>query len=188
MIAPAPKGPVTTASWYGAHILHDEEVQYTTYHPVINYFSERLGYQAGISINDLTRTEQASGLTTVVRPGAHTADSTITASDIMDFALFAKGLATLQANNAPPAENGAYVALMHPFVYWDFVQDDQVQNAFREAAEAEGVNPYRNGYMGQIGNCKLYVSSRALVTADAGSGSVDIYSTFMFGSLTAVAA
>lgn len=185
-VTPQPHTPAEirvrgTIDWYGAYILHDDRLEYTAYHPVIQHFTDILGYQCGASINDLTRTQQAAGLTNIVWPGSNTADSTVAAGEVMTFSLFARALANLMGNNAKPAEGQSYVAIMHPFVYFDFIQDDQVQNAFREAAQADGVNPYRTGFVGEIAGCKIYVTSRALVTADAGAGNVDIYTTMFFG-------
>lgn len=185
-VTPAPlnvaeRTRVATVNWYGAYVAHSDELEYTAYHPIITAFVDQLGYQCGASINDLTRTYHAANFTTVIRPNGYSADSSITASDVMDFPLFSRAITTLSNNEGQGVEGENYACLMHPHQYHDFIQDDQVRESLREAAVADGVDPYATGFRGTLLNTNIYVSSRALVTANVGSGAtVDVYTAFFF--------
>jgi N4-gp56 family major capsid protein len=183
-ITPAPHTPDMTrvrmtADWYGAYIAHSDRLQYTAYDPIISEFSELLGEQCGRSIDILTRTQMVSGFTTVVRPGTYTADSDITSTDVMTYALLVKAMATLAGNDALPAEGMDYVAILHPYVWADLLNDEDIHKVFQAAADSESINPFRTGYLGKILNIKLYMTTHGYVNSDAGSGNVDVYTTFL---------
>lgn len=185
-VTPAPVQPAMTkvtmeAEWYGSYIAHTDQLEYEAYDPIIESFSDLLGEQCGRSIDLLTRAVLVAGLTTVVRPGTITTDANITATDVLTYTVLSKAVATLAANNALPAEGQQYIALVHPHVVFDMLNDENIHKVFQAASEAESTNPFRTGYIGRLLNVDFYQSSHGYIDTDAGSGNVDVYTTFLFG-------
>lgn len=168
--------------WYGAYLVHTDELEYTSFDNIVANFSDILGEQCGRSIDQLTRTEFVNNLTTnIVYPGSVSALANVTSTDIMDFSLFAESLATLMDNDVKPVEGMNYVAILHPFTWADLIQDQTVQKAFQAAADAEGTNPFRSGFVGRLLMCDIYVTSHGYVNTDAGSSNTDVYYTWFLG-------
>lgn len=88
-------------------------------------------------------------------------------------------ISSLMAANALHAENGRFMVVIHPHTYATLMQDSVFVNLFTQETDASAI---RNGKMGTLLQCDLYISSNAYESADAGSGVNDVYSALFIGN------
>lgn len=163
-----------TPSFYGAWIGHTDELELTAYDPIISEVSSILGEQCGLSADTLVRNVLTAGATKDYSGGAAGRSSLDAPLHDITYADFVKALATLEANNAQPADGEFYVVVIHPHSWASLMQDSVFKSMF---VQEVGNNPMRTGLVGTILRCKIYVSSNAREYADEGVGSTtDVYS------------
>lgn len=185
---PAPQNVAQTrieaqVNEYGAYIEYSDDVEMQSIDPVVENYSDLLGEQAGKSIDTITRSAIVAGANVFLYGGNATSAATLQQGDVMSFGLFAECLGTLMGNEARTIEGDKYPVVMHPHTWVDMVQDEVVHKAFDNAGRTGGRDPFNTGYIGDLLQGKIYVTSRAYVANDAGAnGDGDSYHTYFFGA------
>jgi N4-gp56 family major capsid protein len=101
-----------------------------------------------------------------------------TATDIIDGYEIRKAVLTLQKAKAPKFENGYYRSIVPVSVAQDLRGDSEWLDAYRYT-NTENI---QNGLLGRLHGVEFFETNNETVTADAGSGNVDTYTTFVFGA------
>lgn len=167
-----------TVAQYGAFILYSDLLDMMSIDPVLTQYAQLLGEQAGITIDQLVRAVLvASGTEQLVNGRANHA--AVLSTDIINAKEVMQSLATLEAANARPFENGRYAGIIHPNSKFDLLNDSTIQNMMVYAPDSakNGLWTYK---LGECLGVDWYVSSQANRTAD-GYGSINVYDTLILG-------
>jgi len=179
--APTLTQVTATPLFYGAWIGLSDELDMTSYDPIISEISGILGEQAGLSADTLIRNALTSGATKDYS-GDQSARASLDAPlHNITYEDFLKGWTTLMAGNALPVANGNYVCIMHPHTYASLMNDPTFVNMFEKREARDDASAIRSGFAGQILMCDVYVSSNAREYADGGVGNDDVYSLLFIG-------
>lgn len=177
-----------TVSQYGDYITQSDVLELTALDNTILEATKLLGRQAGATLDTVVRNQLiagtnvsyaskiVSGTATAVtsRAGLDTT-AKLTVADIK------KAVAKLRGQNAPTI-NGDYVAIIHPYVAYDLMNDP---NWIELHKYAEPENLY-TGEIGKIAGCRFVSSTEAKVYNDstcpsATSGYHSVFCTLIFG-------
>lgn len=184
---PAPVDPTQstiTASpaFYGAYMEYTDDVELQSIDPLLEVFTDLLGEQAGKSVDTLTRNVLAASLTNVVYGGDATDVSELATGDNMNFQVFANAAGTLLGNDAIPVDGDLFPVIMHPYIWVDLIQDDDIHKAFAAASNSGGGNQFTSGYIGDLLGFRIYMTSNANVeNTGGGNGDGDVYYTIFLG-------
>ena len=135
-----------------------------------------LGDQAGISLDGVVREILNAGTNVQYGDGSKTSRSAITDTDVMTVAAVKRAVTTLKRMNAKKI-NGDYVAIIHPDVAYDLMNDPKW--------EAVATYNPKNLYAGEIGRLygvRFVETSEAKIFEKAGTSSIDVYSTLFLGA------
>lgn len=144
--------------------------------------AEKVGWNAGESIDLLARTEIQGG-SNVRYSGGATGRNSITPARVIDGADVKYVVAKLRGNNAPGWNGAAYVGFIHPDVSYDY-RDATGAGAWDETAiRNEGGARVWNGYIGRHLGVDWVETPTAPVFADAGSSTTltDVYGSIIVG-------
>jgi N4-gp56 family major capsid protein len=170
-----------TPAFYGAWIGLSDELDMTSYDPLISEISGVLGEQAGVSADTLIRNDLTAGATKDYS-GDQTARADLDApTHNITYQDFLKAYTTLLANDALAVEGERFPVIMHPHTYASLMDDPTFVNLFEKREARDDQSPMRSGFMGTILNCDVYVSSNARKYADGGVGTDDVYSLLFIG-------
>lgn len=131
---------------------------------------------AGETIDTLIKNELAGGGTTQIVNGV-AAVSSIATSDTLDGAEIRKVYRNLFLAKAPKFEDGLYRAIIPASCVHDLRGDTEWLDAYRYT----DASPIRSGDVGTLHGIRFVETNNEEVTADAGAGNVDVYTTFVFG-------
>lgn len=131
---------------------------------------------AGETIDTLIRDELDGGGTAQVVNSL--AVSAVTATDIIDGYEVRKAVLTLKKAKAMTFENGYFRAIVPVSVAQDLRGDSEWLDAYRYT-NTENI---QNGLLGRLHGVEFFETNNEMVSADAGSGNVDVYTTFVFGA------
>lgn len=131
---------------------------------------------AAETIDELIANELDGGGTTLIANSV-AAVSSIATSDTIDGADIRSAVRTLKLNKAIPFADGHFRAIVPVSVVHDLRGDSEWLDAFRYT-DAENI---RNGEIGRLHGVRFFETNNEVVSADAGAGNVDVYSTFVFG-------
>jgi len=134
------------------------------------------GQNAGETIDELIANELDGGGTDQFA-GGNTAITDMIATDIITGAEIRKAVRTLFLAKALKFENNHYRAIIPASCTYDLRADSEWLDAHRYT-DAENI---RNGLIGRLHGVEFFETNNEVVSADAGSGNVDIYNTFVFG-------
>jgi len=176
--APSLTATTITPAWYGSWLSFTDEVELTSFDPILSISAAVLGEQCGLSADTLIRNALTDGAT-VDYAGDATSRATVDyPQHEVSYADFLKQVAELEAANAMPFEGEDFLVFIHPFTWASLMQDETFVNLF----ERESPSPIRSGFVGRIFRCSIYVTSNAREYADAGVGSTtDVYSMLFVG-------
>lgn len=172
----------STVEQYGDYITISDLLELTAIDKVVLEALNQLGGQAGRTLDSITRDVVNSG-TNVIYAGGVTSRASLTAVAEPD--LFFKAAAQLKNFNAKKIE-GSFVAIVHPFVAYDLMRDDEWIDVSKYAA---GEHIF-NGELGKIGGVRFVESTEAKVwndntcptNTDASSGYNAVFSTLVIGA------
>ena len=91
-------------------------------------------------------------------------------------------IADLRGDNVMPYTGNAFVVLMHPDIEYDLMAET-TQNAWGPFVSTNpvGAESWYAGEVGRAAGAIFVTSPRALVNTDAGTASVDVYTTYILG-------
>ena len=130
----------------------------------------------GETIDTLIRNELDGGGTTQLVNGL--AASAVTATDIIDGFEVRNAILTLKKNKALPFENGYFRSIVPVSVAQDLRGDAEWLDAYRYT-NTENI---QNGLVGRLHGIEFFETNNEVVAADGGAGTVDLYTTFVFGA------
>jgi N4-gp56 family major capsid protein len=168
-----------TPAWYGAFIRHSDVFILTAIDNIIAEDSGRLGEQAGNTADQLCRDLMITGGTAQIV--GQTVNTSITDSDNLTADELLKAWATLKANNARGWDflDGRYAVVLHAYAWKDLMRDAEFRNAIQEAAVRSDDHPLFTGEIWDFMGMRFFITSNAKMTADGGSGAVDLYYTLV---------
>jgi N4-gp56 family major capsid protein len=134
------------------------------------------GQNAGETLDELTANELDGGGTTQVVGAA--AVSAIAATNVLSGAAIREAVRTLKLNKALKFNDGYFKSIVPVSCVYDLRGDSEWLDAHRYVGSAEAI---RNGEIGRLHGVTFHETNNEVVDADAGAGSVDVYSTFVFG-------
>lgn len=120
-----------------------------------------------------------SGKITVVYGGAATSRATVSSAMTATAAKLAEISAKLQAQ-AVPTIDGAYVAIVHPYVVKDLITESTVGGFFEVSKYSQPENIF-NGEIGKLYGIRIVVAPNNKVYTGAGVSSANVYPTFIMG-------
>lgn len=165
-----------TVSQYGDYVTTSDMLDMTAIDNNITEAGRVLGDQAGISLDGVVREILNAGTNVQYGDGSKTSRSAITDTDVMTVAAVKRAVTTLKRMNAKKI-NGDYVAIIHPDVAYDLMNDSKW--------EAVATYNPKNLYAGEIGRLygvRFVETSEAKIFEKAGASSIDVYSTLFLGA------
>lgn len=169
-----------TVKQYGQYISLSDFLIMTAIDPVLEDVSDRLGYTAAQSTDQIIRDHLIANATTLIQyvGSGNAADNDIIASEIFTAPDALKAVRELDAQDAPTFD-GDYMWVVPSRVAHD-IQGDTAAGGFIELnkyvsglAEKVGMN----GEIGKVYGARVIKSNN--MTSAANSGSVNVYRTFM---------
>lgn len=134
---------------------------------------------AGETLDTFIKDELDGGGTSQLVNSA-AAVSAIAASDTLDGVEIRKARATLFNNKAPFFMTGPFQTY-RAIVPGDVAHDIRGDSEWLDATRYTDAQNLRSGQLGILHGVEFYETNNAEVTADAGAGNVDVYTTFIFG-------
>ena len=182
----APSLTLVTATplFYGAWLGVTDEIDFTSIDATVMYMSAILGEQAGLSIDTLRRNDITDGATKLYAGGNTARNQLASPNADLNYKDVLKAVATLQAANASPVQNGRFIIILHPDSLATLFLDPTIVNLFTFEASRQDGSALRAGYAGTsvILGCDIYVTSNAREYANGGLGSTpDVYSALFIG-------
>ena len=135
-----------------------------------------MGQNAGETIDTLIRDELDGGGTTQIVNSL--ALSAVTATDIIDGVEIRKAVRALKLAKARPFADNMFKAIIPVSVVADLRGDSEWLDAYRYVTPEN----IKNGEIGKLHGVNFHETNNEMVVANAGSGNVDTYSTFIFGA------
>lgn len=136
-----------------------------------------VAYNMATSLDTICR--EAMDLSTQVRYIGQATENAITATDILTAdEVRQEHAAIVQANVQPFGSD--YVWVVSPFVSYD-LKSETGDGAWVSPAQYVNTDKIYNNEIGKFGGFKFVESTRVLLNADGGAGTVDSYSNYIFG-------
>lgn len=184
------KSITATVNQYGDYIVQSDVLELTSIDNTILEATKLLGSQAGRTLDTITRNvinagTNVSWCSKVAADGTETAVTSRTTLDTtakLTVKAVKKAVAKLRGQNAPTID-GKYVAIIHPYVAYDLMNDDAWIDAHKYA------NPTKlyEGEIGEIAGVRFVQTTEAKVWNDDtcpsnGSGKYhSVFSTLFIG-------
>lgn len=167
-----------TVSQYGDFVTQSDVLEMTAIDNTIVEATKVLGRQAGMTLDTIVRNVMQSGnnVTYCPKVGTDGAVTPVTSRAGLDntcqltVKVLQQVVAKLRAQNAPTI-NGKYVAIIHPYVAYDLMQDPDWKYPHQYAAPEN----IFNGEIGEIAGVRFMESSEAKIYADG------VFGTLIFG-------
>lgn len=153
-------------SQYGDFITQSDVLELTAIDNTIVEATKILGRQAGATLDTIVRNVLQSGTNVTYCPkvGADGAETPVTSRSDLDntcqltVKVLQQVVAKLRAQNAPTI-NGKYVAIIHPYVAYDLMQDKN----WTDAHKYSDPEKLFNGELGEIAGIRFVQSSEAKI-------------------------
>lgn len=155
-----------TVDQYGAYVELSDMLQLTAIDPIVSETLKRQGSQAGITRDTIVRNELVAGTNVLYAPNETT--EVYSREDLGTSSLFTadtifRAAAILKKMDAPTID-GDYIAIMHPYVAYDFMIGAKDRTWIDTNAYAAATKIF-NGEIGKIGNVRVISSSHAKIFA-----------------------
>lgn len=170
----------STAQYDGAVSVSDI-LAYTSFGDVMKAATERLAYQAGLSIDTIVRNVIATGGTNIqADAAAHWTAVPATAS--LDISDIRRAVRTLNRNDAMTLPDGSYVSVIHPDSLYD-LQGDTTTGGWIDANKYtdSNANKLMTGEVGKLYGVRFLQTSNGYVRGTGVTASASIYVTSVFG-------
>jgi N4-gp56 family major capsid protein len=164
-----------TVSQYSAFITMSDFLLQTSIAPEVTNAAELLGYQAGLSVDNMTRNvidaENAGCAQTLL-------GSTFTVADLR------LSRAQLQANDVEPFSDGWFKTIMHPFITFDLVNDPtanglaDIMKYNTAIASSPMVKLEDRGHVTNVADANIMESTNVYVNTGV---TPNLYRTYVFG-------
>ena len=165
-----------TAVQYGNWTQTSDLYELTSFDAGLKEEVDIMGQNAGETIDTLIRAELDGGGTAQIVNGL--ALTAVTATDIIDGVEIRKAVRALKVAKARYFSDSMFRAVIPVSVAADLRGDSEWLDARRYVNTADILD----GEIGQLHGVRFFETNNEMVAADAGSGAVDVYSTFIFGA------
>lgn len=175
-----------TTAQYGGYVTITDHVSMTHVDPVLIEATDIIGEQAGESIEEIMRTELVTGTSVSYSGTGNTARGDVAAADVLTSDDVRGAIETLHINNARPFRGernnqgmgGLYMGYVHPAVWYDYIGDTKIETTLQYSDHTK-MYSLELPVFDQVA---WHVSTFAPVFTGAGTGSIDVYGTFIFGA------
>jgi N4-gp56 family major capsid protein len=169
---------------YDAGVSISDILKYTSFGDMMKQATELLGYNAGVSIDNVVRDAISNSLTPQIATGLSGTYgvTAIPSTGVLSITEIRKAIRTLSANNATKPDGGFWLAVVHPYAVYDLQADTTTGGWTTANTYRTEVNGLLNGELGKLMGTRFLESSNAKVlstTSVVGSGSV--YETQFLG-------
>lgn len=166
-----------TVAEYGNAIRVSSLFDLTAIDEGLNEHIEIIAQNAGETLDELIKTELSGNVTEQFAAGAATEDA-VTATDTLDGLEIRTSVRQLKLNKAPKFENGMYRSIVPVSCVHDLRGDSEWLDAHRYVGNADAL---RSDMIGTLHGVEFHETNNEEINTDGGSGTVDTYSTFVFG-------
>jgi N4-gp56 family major capsid protein len=172
-----------TLAEYGNAVQTTAKLRGTSFIDLDPVVANVVGFNAGISIDDVCRSVLQAG-TQVAYSGGVAGRTNIAAANVLTGNDVRKAKAKLRGQNVPTF-GGSYVSVIHPDVAYDFTGASGGAN-FRDPHTYSDPSAIWNGELGMFEGFRFIEAPRAPLFADASNGAgatglVDVYRTLFLG-------
>lgn len=176
-----------TISQYGGYVTLSDILDLTAIDNNVLEATKAIGRQAGLTLDTITRNVLQAGTNVWYAPKVG-ADGTLTevddrssldATSKLSVSLVKKVVAWLRANNVPTI-NGDYVAIIHPYVAYDLMEDPKWEEYHKYTTPE---NLFK-GEIGKIAGVRFIETSEAKIyagTADECPAGLAVFGCLFFG-------
>lgn len=187
-----PEGNLSTVSTvtayvsqHGDYMVHTDMLELTSIDNVIVEDTKILGDQGGLTMDTVVRNEMQSGTNVIYCPkiGTGGVETAVTSRAGLDETcqltvdVVQQAAAQLKAANAPKIGD-SYVAIIHPFVAYDLMRDDD----WKEPNTYSDPKNRFEGELGKIAGVRFVESSEAKIyTGDGCPADLAVFGTLFFG-------
>lgn len=178
-----------TVQQYGRGFLITDKLLFTTLDPVLMEVADILGEVAADTLDQLTAAELAT-TTTIQYASSATTNGTVTSAMKITKTEIQEAVRTLKNNKAKkitsmvnPSDgfntsplDACFIGIVHPNTTFDL---KNIPGFIR--VEEYGQRPAMEGEVGALDEVRFIETTNAKVYTGAGSGSIDVYGTLIFG-------
>ncbi len=166
---------------YDAGVSISDILKYTSFGDMMKQATELLGYNAGVSIDNVVRDALSGNLTTQVGTGAANITA-IPSTGVLSITEIRKAIRTLSAANATKPDGGFWLAVVHPYAVYDLQADTTTGGWTTANTYRTEVNGLLTGELGKLMGTRFLESSNAKKLATTSiTGSGDVYETQVLG-------
>ena len=159
---------------YGGYMTYTDEIDLWHVDSKTQAMSDRLNRQAALSIDTVGRDAICAGLN-VMYPGNVTARASLTASDVLTYAVVKKAVRKLKKAGAQPFPDGYYHAKIDHDTYYDLTQDTH----WDDANKYQDKTREEKYLLGMIYKVKFY---------EVDNGKTFTAETYLYGTTSALVA
>ena len=174
-----------TVEQYGDYVEQTDLLELTSIDNTIVEATKQLASQAGLTMDTVVRNELNGGYNVMYCPSVEngtetvvTSRSAITNKCLLRVKDVFKAAAELKAMNAPKID-GYYVAIIHPYVAYDLMQE--AGNQWMEVQKYATPENMLKGEIGCLGGIRFVESTEAKIFKD-GEDSPAVFSTLVLGA------
>lgn len=165
----------TPIEQYGDYVTLSDRLELEAVDPIVAAATEENAAQAALTLDTLIRNQLLTG-TNVIYGGNKTSRAEITADDKLTVKLVHKAATFLKRMNTPEVEGGGYIAIAHPSVIADLMDED----LWIDIQKYKNPEKIYNGEVGKIYNVRFVETTNAKIFAGGTSGA-KVYAVEMFG-------
>jgi len=171
-----------TVAEYGNAYKTSKWIRANSFIPLDPILAEKLGRNAGESLDILARNAYHSG-TTIVFGGDATDEDEVVPGDELTAALVRRQHATLKTANVQPFSGGKYAFVVHPHVSVDLREETGADKWRDPMTYGQDQSRIWNGEIGTFEGFRFVESNRAVIEAAAGAGTTpaDVYNNIAMG-------
>jgi N4-gp56 family major capsid protein len=150
-------------------------------HDLIAVAGDRVAFNAKATIDEYIANILKAGTSNTIFAGtSNTQTSDVAAGDVLVAANIKRAVATLAGSSVPRFPDGYYHAIIHPEAVYQLMIDDDT-GGWMDANKYTDNRPLLAGELGRYAGVRFMESAYAGIQADSGTGSVDVYSTIVYG-------
>lgn len=173
-----------TTAQYDAAVSISDILAYVSFGDVMKAAVERLGYNAGLSIDTIVRNVIYTGMTIQAATGvAAAAYTSIPVTGYLSTSELKKAVRTLRRNDAMELSDGYFVAVAHPDALYDLMTDT-VTGGWMDANKYTDGNADKllKGEIGRLAGVRFLETSNGATRGTGVTSSSTLYVTSVFGS------
>ena len=185
-----------TVAQYGDYITVTDVVTYESEDAVLMEAAEIMGDQNGDTIDQLCRDIMNAGTGAIYSGSGNTQTSDVAAGDVITLANLDSAIATLKANNAKKitrqinASTGyatspikaAFISIIHPVIAVKVRTLAVAASMWTPVEKYASQSGVMEGEIGSYDDIRFVETNNAKVKLLAGTGTIDVYCTLVFGA------